>query len=176
MTNLLRVPLNQVIASCSELHSALLLPPLAGLQTETSVALNLFQRRGEAQLPEAFRMCLLLGFTKMFADATAGELNGKEKWCWMTLWAHLLICPVHRWIMITANSADYWILMWYNCRIMLYDVSLLNSRCDSLVSFSLMDKNFVSFRLKVNQLRVNWEVKLWASLFIHFFGDSYARG
>lgn len=36
-------PLNQIIASCSKLYTALLLLPLVGLQTETSSALNLFE-------------------------------------------------------------------------------------------------------------------------------------
>lgn len=74
------VPLNQVIASCSKLHSALLLLPLVGLQTETSSTLNLFQRRGEVQPTEGFRMCLLLGFhLKMFTNATAGSAMGRKK-------------------------------------------------------------------------------------------------
>lgn len=72
------VPLNQVIASCSKLHSALLLLPLVGLQTET--ALNLFQPRGEVQPAEGFRMCLLFGFhLKMFTNATAGSTTGRKE-------------------------------------------------------------------------------------------------
>lgn len=74
------VPLNQVIASCSKLHSALLLLPLVGLQTETSSALNLFQLRGEVQPAEGFRTCLLLGFhLKMFTNATAGSTTGRKE-------------------------------------------------------------------------------------------------
>lgn len=74
------VPLNQVIASCSKLHSALVLLPLVGLQTETSSALNLFQQRGEVQPAEGFRMCLLLGFhLKMFTNATTGSTMGRKE-------------------------------------------------------------------------------------------------
>lgn len=107
LLDLLCVPLNQGIASCSQLHSALLLLPLAGLQTETTSALNLLQRRGEVQPPEAFRMCLPLGFSKkMFADATAGEPNGEEKWCWMSSFTNLSS---------TQMNYDHWeICRWQN--------------------------------------------------------------
>ena len=70
-------PLNRVIASCSKLHSALLLQPLVGHQKE---APNLFELRGEVQPAEAFRMCLLLGFhLKMFTNATAGSSTGRKE-------------------------------------------------------------------------------------------------
>lgn len=65
-----------VIASCSKLHSALLLLPLVGLQTEMSSALNLSQSGVKCSLLKAL-LCLLLGFyLEMFTNATAGSTTG----------------------------------------------------------------------------------------------------